>query len=119
MNEGSMVEIRAVVRTARLSRVLNALEQAGVPRATVNHVHGVGAGVDPARSEVSVGEEGGAYMDKVLIGLICADERRDELIELIAGTARTGKQGDGTVSVHPVLDVVDVRTGSRGPAALE
>lgn len=119
MNEGTMVEIRAVVRTERLSRVLTALERAGVPRATVNHVHGVGAGVDPAQRDVSLGEEGGAYMDKVLLQLICTDERRRQLVELIADTARTGKKGDGVVSVHPVVDVVDVRTGARGPAALE
>lgn len=119
MSEDRMVQIRAVLRTERLSRVLTALEEAGVPRATVNHVHGVGAGVDPARSEVSVGEEGGAYMNKVLLELICPDARRDELVELIAGTARTGKQGDGIVSVHPVIDVMQVRTGVRGAAGLE
>lgn len=119
MSEAGMVEIRAVLRTERLSRVLHALEEAGVPRSTMSHVHGVGAGVDPAEARLSLGEEGGTYMDKVLLRVLCGEERRNEMVDLIATTARTGKQGDGVVSVHPVLDVVSVRTGRRGPAAVE
>lgn len=119
MTESAIVEIRAVLRTERLSRVLHALEEAGVPRATVNHVHGVGAGVDPARRRLSLAEEGGAYMDKVLVRILCDAERREELVGLIAGAARTGKQGDGILSVHPVLDVVKVRSGARGSEALD
>lgn len=119
MNAPAMVEIRAVLRTGRLSRVLHALEETGLPRSTMSHVRGVGAGVDPAESRLSLDEEGGRYMDKVLLRVLCGEKRRDEVVDLIATTARTGKQGDGVVSVHPVLDVVSVRTGRRGPRALE
>ncbi len=119
MTESAIVEIRAVLRIDRLSRVLHALEEADVPRATVNHVHGVGAGVDPSRTRLSLAEEGGAYMDKVLLRILCAAERREELVGLIAGAARTGKKGDGIVSVHPVLEVMKIRSGAGGPEALE
>lgn len=114
-----MVEIRAVMRTERLSHVLHALEGAGVPRSTVSHVHGTGAGVDPADARLSLDEEGGSYMDKVLVRVLCGAKRCDELVDVIAGAARTGKRGDGIVSVHPVDEVVKIRTGDRGPEALE
>lgn len=119
MRESAIVEIRAVLRTERLSRVLHALEEAGIPRASVNHVHGVGAAVDPAQQRLSLAEEGGAYMDKVLLRILCGAERCDELVDVIAAVARTGKKGDGIVSVHPVLEVLKIRTGLRGPEALE
>lgn len=114
-----MVEIRAVLRTERLSRVLHALEDAGVPRTTVSHVHGTGASVDPSELRVSLSEEGGAYMDKVLLRVLCGAERQDELVDVIAAAARTGKKGDGIVSVHPVVDVMKIRTEARGPTALD
>lgn len=119
MPEWTMLEIRAVVRTERLSRVLHALEEAGVSRATVNHVHGVGAGVDPAAAELSFSEEGRKYMDKVLLRILCETARREELVGVIAEAARTGKMGDGILSVHPVLDIMKIRTEARGPEALE
>ena len=118
MSRPGMVEIRAVLRTDRLSRVLHALEKGGVLRSTVNHVHGVGAGVDPAESRFSVAEEGGDYMDKVLVRVLCRDERWTEVVDVIAEAGRTGKRGDGIISVHPVLDVVSIRTGRRGAEAL-
>ncbi len=39
--------------------------------------------------------------------------------ELIAKAARTGRRGDGIVSVHPVQDVMKIRTGTRGLQALQ
>lgn len=118
MNGSAMVEIRAVVRRERLSRVLHALEEAGVLRSTVTHVHGTGASVDPSEARLSLVEEGGAYMEKALLQILCAAERCEELVYVIAGAGRTGKRGDGIVSVHPVLQVVKIRTGARGPEAL-
>jgi nitrogen regulatory protein PII len=39
-------------------------------------------------------------------------------IEIITSTARTGRVGDGKVFVTPLADVIRVRTGGRGGAAL-
>lgn len=119
MTAPAMVEVRAVLRTERLSRVLHALEEAGVPRSTISHVHGTGAGVDPTEARLSLDEEGGSYMDKVLVRVLCRRERCEELAEVVTDAARTGKRGDGIVSVHPVLEVAKIRTGARGPEALE
>ncbi len=115
MNE--MVEVRAIVRMEMLDRVVHRLKDAGLPRLTVTRVHAIGAGVDPASAKISF-TEGTEYVDKALVQFICAGERCDLYAELIAEAARTGRQGDGFVSVHPVAGVRKIRTGAEGLAAL-
>ena len=39
------------------------------------------------------------------------------MVDLIAGTARSGQVGDGKVWVTPVEEVVRIRTGEVGAAA--
>ena len=112
-----MIEIRAIVRSEMLDRVVQCLKQAGVPRLAVGKVHAIGAGVDAASAKISL-EEGSAYVDKALVQFICSAERCDMYTELIARTARTGRQGDGYVAVYPDLEVTKIRTGVRGLVAL-
>ncbi len=112
-----MVEVRAIVRIEMLERVVRALKQSGVPRLTVTRVHALGAGVDPDRAKLSL-EEGSEYLEKALVQFICAGERCHEYAELISRAARTGRRGDGIVSVHPVLGVQEIRTGEQGLEAL-
>ncbi|MFO7589170.1 MAG: P-II family nitrogen regulator [Gemmatimonadota bacterium] len=112
-----LVEIRAIVRLAMLDRVVHQLKEAGAPRLAVTRVHAIGAGADPAKARFSL-EDGSAYAEKAQVSLICARERNAMYVELICKAARTGRRGDGIVSVHPVLDVTKVRTGVAGPEAL-
>lgn len=112
-----IVEVRAVVRVEMLDRVVRRLKESGVPRLTVTRVHAIGAGVDPATSRFSF-REGSAYADKALVQFICATDRSDMFCELIADSARTGRRGDGIVSVHPVTGVMKILTGVEGLEAL-
>lgn len=112
-----LVEVRAVVRLEMLERVVRGLKESGVPRLTVTRVHAIGAGADPASAKLSL-DEGSEYADKALVRFICAGERCQMFTELIARSARTGRRGDGIVSVHPVLAVTKVRTGATGLEAL-
>lgn len=112
-----MVEVRAVVRLELLDRVVHCLKEAGCPRMTVTRTHAIGAGVDPAAARVAVAE-GTELADKTVVQLICPRERSRMYCELIADAARTGRRGDGIVSVHPVLEVTKIRTGARGLGAL-
>jgi nitrogen regulatory protein PII len=112
-----MVEIRAIVRPEMLDRVVRTLKESGLPRLTVTRVHAIGAGVDPATERLSL-EEGSAYSDKAEIQFICGGERCEMFTELIARAARTGRQGDGIVSVRPVLGVTKIINGTTGLEAL-
>jgi len=113
-----MMEVRAVVRLEMLDRVVRRLKESGVPRLTVTRVHAIGAGADPATSKFSF-HEGSAYADKAQVQFIC-DAARSEMFQgIVAKSARTGRQGDGIISIHPVAGVVKILTGVRGLAALE
>jgi nitrogen regulatory protein PII 2 len=51
--------------------------------------------------------------------MIVPDGKVPELINTIMKVNRTGSPGDGKVFVCPVLDVVRVRTGETGAAAID
>jgi nitrogen regulatory protein P-II 1 len=112
-----IVEIRAVVRLEMLDRVVHCLRNAGVPRLSVTRLHTLGVGVDPSAARVRA-EEGAEEMDKALVQFVCAGGRCEMYAELIARAARTGRAGDGYVTVSPVKGVVSIRTGAEGLEAL-
>lgn len=112
-----LVEIRAIVRIELLDSVVHCLKGAGVPRLAVDRVHAIGSGVDPDAVRISF-EEGSEYQDMARVRFICLGERRGMYAELIANAARTGRSGDGIVSIHPVIDVMKIRTGASGSTAL-
>lgn len=115
--EGSLIEIRAIVRLELLDAVVHCLKRAGVPRLMVQRVHAIGSGVDPASAKISF-REGSEYAEKGMVSFICARNRCAMFTELIARAARTERPGDGIVSVHPVSEVTKIRTGVRGLEAL-
>lgn len=41
--------------------------------------------------------------------VVCSDERIDEVVRLIARTARTGNRGDGIIAVQDVEKVMRIR----------
>lgn len=112
-----MVEIQAVVRLEMLDRVVRELKQADCPRLIVTRVHAIGAGVDPASERFSL-SEGSAYAEKALVQFICAGDRCEMYTELISRAGRTGRRGDGFVTLRRVNEVVKIRTGERGLQAL-
>jgi len=114
---GLLVEIRSIVRIEMLDSVVHSLKQAGVPRMTVVRVHAIGSGVDPASKKISF-REGSEYAEKGMVSFICPRNRSDMYTELIAAAARTGRRGDGIMSVHPVKALIKIRTGATGLAAL-
>jgi len=46
------------------------------------------------------------------------DGEVDGLVDTIVAAARTGEVGDGKIFVAPIEEVVRIRTGERGAAAV-
>lgn len=59
-----------------------------------------------------------AFQPRVRLEVACRDAELDALLELLVDTARTGRVGDGKIWVTELQEVVRVRTGERGDAAL-
>jgi len=113
-----MQKIEAIIRPEKLDDVKNALAGAGV--AGLNIVHVTGRGVQ--KGIVHMGRGGESYevdmLPKVKVEVVVADDKVERLVTLICQAAKTGRIGDGKIFVMPVADVIRVRTGERGDAAL-
>ncbi|HJG44099.1 P-II family nitrogen regulator [Corynebacterium phoceense] len=109
--------ITAVVKPFTLPDVRAALEQLDVHGLTVTETQGFGQ--QRGHSEVYRGAEYATdFVPKVKLEIILADEQVDEVLNAIVESAYTGKIGDGKVWVTPVEDLIRVRTGERGEAAI-
>ena len=109
--------ITAVIQPHRLDDVKSALEAAGVRGMTVSEASGYGR--QRGHTEVYRGAEYTVdLVPKVRIEVLVEDESSATVAEVVVTAAQTGKIGDGKVWVVPVEDVVRVRTGEHGAAAL-
>ncbi|HOB03740.1 MAG TPA: P-II family nitrogen regulator [Propionibacteriaceae bacterium] len=109
--------VTAIVQPHALAEVQLALAKHDVNGMTVTETSGYAR--QRGHSEVYRGEEFTIdFILKVKIEILCADEESDEIVDLIASTARSGQIGDGKVWVTPVDQVVRIRTGEVGAAAI-
>jgi nitrogen regulatory protein P-II 1 len=109
--------ITAVVKPYKLDEVKTALQAFGVHGLTVGEASGYGR--QRGHTEVYRGAEYTVdLVPKVRIELLAEDHDVEDLLNVIATAAQTGKIGDGKVWVTPVETVVRVRTGERGAEAL-
>jgi nitrogen regulatory protein PII len=117
MKMDDIKEMRAVVRTECLPRVLQGLKQARITRIFVSGIHAIGAGVDPEDFRVT-SEEGEAFTEKSRVEFLCPAERVEELLNVIRSCGQTGHRGDGVVMVYDLAGVVSIRTGDHDRLAL-
>ena len=57
-------------------------------------------------------------LPKIKIEVVIADDQLDRAVEAISTAARTGRIGDGKIFISDIIDVVRIRTGETGPAAV-
>jgi nitrogen regulatory protein P-II 1 len=108
--------ITAVIKPFRLEDAKTALEALGVDGRTVSEVHGDG------RQRGHTGGHRGAESTVEFVPMVRVEARVDDadatrVIDAVVAPAQTGSIGDGKVWITPVIEVVRVRTGERGPDA--
>ena len=112
-----MKKIEAIIRPHLLDAVKNALQEVGIAGLTVTEVRGFGR--QKGHTETYRGSEYKIdFLPKVKIEVALPLEMVDQAIDAILKTAKTGKFGDGKIFVLPVEEVIRIRTGERGEAAL-
>jgi len=112
-----MKKIEAIVKPFKLDEVREALSEVGVTGLTVTEVKGFGR--QKGHTELYRGAEYVVdFLPKVKVEAALADDLLDRAIEAIEKAANTGKIGDGKIFVFDVLQVVRIRTGETGAAAL-
>jgi nitrogen regulatory protein P-II 2 len=109
--------ITAVIKPFKLDDVREALSAIGVQGITVTEVKGFGR--QKGHTELYRGAEYVVdFLPKVKLDIAIADELVDQVIEAISKAANTGKIGDGKIFVSPLEQVIRIRTGETGEAAI-
>lgn len=109
--------ITAVVKPFKVGDVREALAAVGVRGLTVSDAQGYGR--QGGHTEVYRGAEYQIdFVPKVRLEMLVDDADVQAAVDAVVTSAHTGKIGDGKVWVQHVEEVVRVRTGERGPAAL-
>jgi nitrogen regulatory protein P-II 1 len=112
-----MKRISAIVKPFKLDEVREALAEVGVAGLTVTEVKGFGR--QKGHTELYRGAEYVVdFLPKVMIDVVVPTSLLDRAIEAITKAAHTGRIGDGKIFVFDVEQVVRIRTGETGDAAI-
>jgi len=107
----------AIIKPFKLDDVRAHLSEIGVAGMTVIEVNGFGR--QKGHTELYRGAEYVVdFLPKVKIEIAVDDTMLEVVIDAIQKAARTGKVGDGKIFVLPLADVIRIRTGETGVAAI-
>src|SRR5690606_248680 len=109
--------VMAVIKPFKLDEVRDALTAIGVHGMTVTEVKGYGR--QKGHTEIYRGTEYAvSFLPKLKIEVAVATDQVDQIIETIAGAAKTGQIGDGKIFVLNLEGAVRIRTGETDASAL-
>ena len=109
--------IIAIIKPFKLDEVRESLAEIGITGLTVTEVKGFGR--QKGHTELYRGAEYVVdFLPKVKIEAVVTDDVLEQAIEAIEKSARTGKIGDGKIFVASLEQVVRIRTGEQGEAAV-
>jgi len=112
-----MKMIAAVIKHFKLDDVRKALTEIGLQGMTAIEVKGFGR--QKGHMEVYRGVEYEVkFLPKVKIEVAVPEEKLEDAIKAIAGSAKTGEIGDGKIFVYNLQDVIRIRTGEKGNEAI-
>ncbi|HKO67060.1 MAG TPA: P-II family nitrogen regulator [Burkholderiaceae bacterium] len=112
-----MKQITAIIKPFKLDEVREALADVGVTGLTVTEVKGFGR--QKGHTELYRGAEYVVdFLPKIKVEAVVPDSLTERAIEAITKAARTGKIGDGKIFVRAVEQVIRIRTGEEGEAAV-
>lgn len=124
-----MKEIIAVIRMNKVGLTRTALAEAGFCRLTATKVMGRGKMLKELGMLDKIEDEtrdmllesmlnGGRLIPKRMLTILVPDQDVEKVVHVIISVNKEGHVGDGKIFVLPVQDVVRVRTGERGEAAI-
>lgn len=109
--------ITTIIKPFKLEEVRQALAEVGVIGMTVTDVKGFGR--QKGHTELYRGAEYVVdFLPKLKLELAVADHQVDLAIQAIVKAANTGKIGDGKIFVTHIEQIIRIRTGESGDAAV-
>ncbi len=112
-----MKKVEAIVKPFKLDEVKDALNDLGIQGMTVTEVKGFGR--QKGHTELYRGAEYVIdFIPKIKIEIVTSDSLAQKVADTIERVAKTGKIGDGKIFVYPIEEIIRIRTGERGEAAV-
>jgi nitrogen regulatory protein P-II 1 len=112
-----MKKIEAIIKPFKLDEVKEALQDMGVQGMTVLEAKGYGR--QKGHTELYRGAEYVVdFLPKIKVEVVVEDSQLEPALEAITRAARTGRIGDGKIFVSEIAEVIRIRTGESGPAAV-
>ena len=109
--------VTAIIKPFKMDDVRAALSDIGVQGVTVTEVKGFGRQRD--HTELYRGAEYVVdFLPKLKLDIAASEDQVEAIVEAIISSANTGKIGDGKIFVAPLEQVVRIRTGETGEAAI-
>jgi nitrogen regulatory protein P-II 1 len=112
-----MKKIEAIIKPFKLDEVKEALQELGVQGMTV--IEAKGYGRQKGHTELYRGAEYVIdFLPKIKIEVVVSDDQLQPALDSIVNAARTGRICYGKIFVSEILDVLRIRTGETGAAAV-
>jgi nitrogen regulatory protein P-II 1 len=112
-----MKKVEAIIKPFKLDEVKDALNLIGIHGMTITEVKGFGR--QKGHVEVYRGTEYEVnFLPKIKIEVVVPDSMIDKVISTIIEKAKTGNIGDGKIFLYSLEDVIRIRTGDKGEAAI-
>jgi len=116
-NGGDMKKIEAIIKPFKLDEVKDALNAIGIHGMTITEVKGFGR--QKGHVEVYRGTEYEInFLPKIKIEVVVPDSIIDKVMSTIIEKAKTGDIGDGKIFLCSLEDIIRIRTGEHGEAAI-
>src|ERR1700691_4001935 len=103
-----MTKLEAVIQTAKLDVVKDALHEVGVEGMTVLEARGYGR--QKGHTEIYRGREYKVdLIPKIKLEMVLTDDLVERAVQAIVVAARTGKIGDGKIFLSKIEDAIRIR----------
>jgi nitrogen regulatory protein P-II 1 len=112
-----MKKIEAIIKPFKLDEVKDALNENSIQGMTVTEVKGFGR--QKGHVELYRGAEYDiAFVPKIKIEVVVSEALAEKAVAVIQDKAKTGKIGDGKIFISSLEEIIRIRTGERGEAAI-
>lgn len=112
-----MKKIEAIIKPFKLDEVRESLQKAGIQGMTIGEVKGFGR--QKGHTELYRGAEYIVdFLPKIKVEVVVDDGLVQTVVEAIMKVAKTGKIGDGKIFISKLDEVIRIRTGEAGKAAI-
>ncbi|MFD2045352.1 P-II family nitrogen regulator [Ornithinibacillus salinisoli] len=112
-----MKKIEAIIRPEKFQTLRDELSSVGIGGLTITEA--AGTGKQKGQTGVFRGNTFQIQLlPKLKVEMVVDDNQVDGIVDIIIDSCRTGNIGDGKIFIHPIEEIIRIRTKERGAEAV-